>query len=73
MELLKEHERQIIMTKLRAQALAGKSSDFLGQKPAAEHARKLLVRMRTADLQKKKGSKERVGSKEPVVKARQVM
>ena len=29
--------------------------------------------MRTADLQKKKGSKERVGSKEPTVKARKVM
>jgi len=56
-EILKEHDHEVQIAKLRTKALMGKSGDLTLGVPAAQHAqqaRKMLQRMRTADLEKRK-------------------
>eukprot|EP00435_Cladocopium_sp_Y103_P051491 s254_g16.t1 len=55
-DILKEHEHEVQIARLRTKALLGKSGDLTFGVPAAQQAhqaRKMLQRMRTADLERK--------------------
>lgn len=73
-EILKEHEHEVQIAKLRTKALLGKSGDMTFGVPAAQQAhqaRKMLQRMRTADLERKQVvfDRQTSGSKDTSSKA----